>query len=59
MNNIRTAYNQLSQQQFVDWALNNNYDYFIVIEGNREYGWIYSKQGTTQYRFNYKTKNKW
>ena len=30
--NIRTAYSVLTQKEFVDWALENNYPYFIAIE---------------------------
>ena len=54
--NILQAYNKLTQKQFVDWALKNKYPYFIVIEGNREHGWIYPKNGSKQYKFDYKTK---
>ena len=54
--NIRTAYNALTQKEFVDWALENNYPYFIVIEGNREHGIIFPKKGNTKYRFDYKIK---
>jgi hypothetical protein len=54
--NIRTAYSTMSPKEFVDWALKNNYPYFIKIEGNRECGWVYPKNGSTQYKFDYKLK---
>lgn len=54
--NIRTAYNTLTQKEFVDWALKNNYSYSIKIEDNREHGIIFSKKGNTKYRFDYKIK---
>ena len=54
--NIKQAYNTLSQKEFVDWSIENNYPYFIIIEGNNERGWGNSKKGTTQYKFNYKIK---
>jgi lipocalin len=43
--NIKRAYLELLQKEFVDWAIENKYPYFIVIEGNREYDWIYPKRG--------------
>lgn len=54
--NIRTAYNTMTQKEFVDWALNNDYPYFIMIEGNRESGWVYPKSSNKQYRFDYRIK---
>lgn len=53
--NIKQAYAQMSQKEFVDWALKNKYPYFIKIWGNRESGWIYSKRGDIQYKFDYET----
>ena len=52
--NIRQAYTQMTIKEFVNWALKNKYPYFIVVEGNRERGWIYPKRGSTQYKFDYK-----
>jgi hypothetical protein len=54
--NIRQAYNQMSIKEFVDWALQENYPYFIKIEGNRESGWVYPKKGNKQYKFDYQIK---
>jgi hypothetical protein len=54
--NIRQAYNQMSQKEFVDWALQEKYPYFIKIEGNMESGWICPKSGNKQYKFNYQIK---
>lgn len=53
---IKQAYAALTQKQFVDWALENKYPYFIVITGNNERGWIYPKKGSKQYKFNYDLK---
>lgn len=53
---INTAYRIMSIKQFVNWALENNYPYFIGIEGNREHGIIWPKRGNTKYRFDYKIK---
>ena len=55
--NIKQAYAQLTRKQFVNWALENNYPYFMKIDGNRESGWIYPKKGNTQYKFDYKINN--
>ena len=54
--NIIAAYNTMTAKEFVDWALLNKYPYFIVIEGNRERGWVYPKKGNKQYKFNYTIK---
>ena len=54
--NIRTAYNTLSQKEFVNWAIENKYPYFIAIEGNREYGYIFPKKGGNVYKFDYLIK---
>ena len=51
--NIRTAYKSLSQKEFFEWAMKNGYYYFIAIEGNRERGFVYSKNKQTKYEFNY------
>lgn len=52
---ISQAFNQLTQKDFVDWALKHKYDYFIKIEGSRESGWVWSKGANPkQYRFDYK-----
>lgn len=51
--NIRTAYNTLTQKEFFEWALKNNYFYFIAIEGNVERGFVYSKNKQTKYNFKY------
>lgn len=53
--NIQQAYNTMTQKQFVDWAIKNDYPYFIAIEGNREYGSISPKNGKGRvYKFDYK-----
>lgn len=54
--NIRQAYSQKTPKEFVDWALQENYPYFIKIEGNRESGWVYPRRGNKQYKFDYKIK---
>lgn len=51
---IDTAYNTLSGKEFVDWALKNNYYYFIVIGEGVEKGYIYNRKGTKMYNFNHK-----
>lgn len=54
---IKTAYNTLPQKEFVDWALTKDYGYFMAIENNREYGWIWSKsKQPKQYKFDYRIK---
>jgi hypothetical protein len=54
--NIRTAYSTLTIKEFVNWALKNEYPYFIAIEGNREHGFIFPKRGNKKYKFDYKIK---
>ena len=46
----------MTQKEFVDWALENKYPYFIAIEGNREHGIISPKKGGKNYKFDYKIK---
>lgn len=53
--NIKQAYTRLTSVEFVNWALENKYPYFLKIEGNRESGWVCTKKGSKQYKFNHKT----
>lgn len=52
---IKEAFNSMTTKEFVDWALKNNYDYFLKISGNYEEGWIWSKsKRPKQYKFGHK-----
>jgi hypothetical protein len=55
---IRQAYSQMTIQDFVNWALANNYPYTIVCSNSRECGTIYSKSSSNRrkYPFDYKPK---
>lgn len=52
--NIKQAFNTFgNSKEFVDYCMKQGYSYFIKIEGKNEQGWIWNRNGTKQYKFNY------